>query len=91
LKSQVNGLASEMVSGLLNGKATTLIYEHLDNYGPWEIEISVPLLDPIQVELPRIPARRWTTGLVGRTAEKTIDHLLTNEVFTGFLNGAGLL
>jgi hypothetical protein len=88
LKSEVSELAREMVSGLLRGKATTLIYEHLDNYGPVEIKIPVPLLDPIRVELPQIPLRRWSTSLIGPAIEEAVEKVVTNEVFAGFLDGA---
>ena len=88
LKSEVSQLAREMVSGLLTGKATTLIHEKLDNYGPYEIEIPVPLADPIRVELPQIPLRRWATELVGPAIERAVEDVVTDNVFGGLLDGA---
>ncbi len=88
LKNDVCALAREMVEGLLIGKVTKIIYDHLDNYGPYEVEIPVPLVDNPTITIPRIPIRDWASDVVMPVIGGAVDHVLTDSVFTGLMDGA---
>ena len=88
LKTQVTEKGREMLSGVLHGKATQFIYDKLSDFGPYEVNIDVPYLGSYTIEIPRIPIPGVIADAVQAPIEAAIDHVVTDSVFTGLLDGA---
>lgn len=88
LKTEISQLGRSMLSDLLNGKATQFIYKHLSDFGPYHVDVDLPIVGRHRLEIPRIPVPHLLSEAVKPYIEGAVNRVVTDSVFSGLMDGA---